>query len=352
MNVYHAIAVARASLPKVTFAQRVVDKIVQNALVYETETGESLVGFAAKSPGKSEPDLYVLDTIAPDDTAIRRGAYFEQGDDLQADIFNWWFDNWNQSRQIKGAVDAKWNIPLAHLGDWHKHPGHLVEPSWGDTDTARQHIRDSAANTPQLIVLLATLWDKQTTDVSAAADAKQSTQEPQPLYIPADESSLVRLDCWYMSRLTHRFVRLEPQIAPDTTLPNLPVIGWHLAQPERLSAEIAALSREGYAVSVEQYDTDHTPPLEICLSLAKRNSPHILIAVTQADYPASMPTIRVVPAAAMKDIPANADLFVSLWNKSEPLSKGDYPAWVWTPDRTILDLAKAVEAKLVERSAA
>jgi len=348
VNVYHAIAVARASLPKVTFAQRVVDKIVQNALVYETETGESLVGFAVRSPGKPEPDLYVLDTIAPDDTAIRRGAYFEQGDDLQADIFNWWFDNWNHARQIKGAVEAKWNIPLAHLGDWHKHPGHLVEPSWGDTDTARQHISDSDANTPQLIVLLATLWDKLTTDVSS----QQTTKEPQPIYIPADESSLVRLDCWYMSRLTRRFVRLEPQIAANNTLPALPVIGWHLAHPERMSAEIAALSREGYAVSVEQYDTDHTPPLEICLSLAKRSSPHILIAVTQADYPASMPTIRVVPAAAMKDIPESADLFVSLWQKSEPLSKDDYPVWHWSPDHTILDLAKAVEAKLLEGSAA
>jgi hypothetical protein len=70
MNVYHAVAVARANLPKLTLAQRVVDKIVRNALVYETETGESLVGCAVKALGLPEPDLYVLKPSRPT-SAIR-----------------------------------------------------------------------------------------------------------------------------------------------------------------------------------------------------------------------------------------------------------------------------------------
>ncbi len=356
MNVFHTIAVARASLPRVTLAQRVVDTIVRNALVYDTETGESLVGFAVRVLGRPEPDLYVVDTIAPDESAIRRGAYFEQGDDLQGDIFNWWFDNWNQYRSRRrgsygSALGAKWDVPLAHLGDWHKHPGMLVEPSWGDSDTARRHIFDESAGTPQLLAVLATVWDREyAQSADPATSPGESDGHAQPLRIPIDERSLVRLDCWYISRLTRRFVRLTPQVVADRLLPNLPILGWHLAQPERMRQEVDALSREGYAVSVEQYDADKVPPLEICLTLAKRSSQHILIVVTEADYPASMPTLRLTPMAAMKDIPESADLFVELWKKSEPLPKTAYPDWLWTPDRSLLDLVRAVEGKLVERN--
>jgi hypothetical protein len=357
MNVYHAVAVARANLPRLTLAQRVVDKIVRNALVYETETGESLVGCAVRALGRPEPDLYVLETISPDESAIRSGAYFEQGDDLQGDIFNWWFDNWAPVRERRrksygSAFGAKWDVPLAHLGDWHKHPGSLVEPSWGDTDTARHQIFDETLNAPQLLAILATVWDRQFAE-SADADDVDLTQG-QPLKVPVDAANLIRIDCWYISRLTRRFVRLTPQVVPDDTLPNLPIIAWHLLQPERMRQEIEALSREGYTVSVDQYDVDDTPPLEVCLTLAKRSSPHILIVATEADYPASRPTIHSVPMSVMKEIPQenlDSDLFVNLWKQSKPLPKSDYPTWDWTPDRTILDLVRAVEARLTERSA-
>src|SRR5262245_46617198 len=101
MNTFHAITVARASLQRLTLSQRVVDRIARKAAVYETETGESLVGFAIKRRGRNEPDLYVMETIAPDESAVRLGAYFEQGDDVQADTFNWWADSWKLLRELK-----------------------------------------------------------------------------------------------------------------------------------------------------------------------------------------------------------------------------------------------------------
>ena len=55
MNVFYSITVARASLPRLTLAQRVVDKMVANAKKYDTETGESLVGFAVKSIHSKNP---------------------------------------------------------------------------------------------------------------------------------------------------------------------------------------------------------------------------------------------------------------------------------------------------------
>ena len=350
MNVYHTIAVARASLPRVTLAQRVVDKIVANAQVYETETGESLVGLAATVLGRVEPDLYVLDTIPPDESAIRRGAYFEQGDDLQGDIFNWWFDNWQMTREKRRGllgtpIGAKWDAPLVHLGDWHKHPGTLTEPSWGDTDTARRHIFDDAVKAPQLLALLATVWGKHSADEDDYGDHEYG----KPIKVPVGGDTVIRIDCWYISRLTRRFVRVSPQVSADSLLPALPAMGWHLAQPQRLNQEIEALKGEGYSVSVEEYAVNDEPPIEICLTLARRTGHNILIVITEADYPNTMPIIRVTPMTAVKQIPEDADLFKSLWAKSEPLPQADYPAWKWAANRTILDLVREVEAKLVEK---
>lgn len=357
MNAFYTIRLAQASLPRLTLAQRVVDKMVGNALIYETETGESLVGFAIKNLGRTEPDLYVLDTIAPDDSAIRRGAYFEQGDDLQGDIFNWWFDNWNGYRQLRrgsygNAVGAKWDTPLVHLGDWHKHPGTLIQPSWGDTDTAREHIFDDEEGSPQLLAILATVWDRERDRAFAESESSESlSNDPQPIRVPIDDQLVVRLDCWYMSRHTRRFVRLTPTVVADKVLPSLPILGWHLTEPERMRSELDVLSKAGYSVGIDQYDADSQPPLEICLTLARPGGPKVLTVVTHADYPAAMPTIRTAPMSAMKDVPEDADLFTTIWKQSEPLPKELYPTWDWNTNRMILDVVRDVEAKLAEGSA-
>src|SRR5204863_1923758 len=89
-----------------------------------------------------------------------------------------------------------------------------------------------------------------------ASEAAQTDAEPGPLKIAIDQHTVVRLDPWYMSRHTRRFVRLAATIAPDKTLPNLPIVGWHLSQPERARQEIDVLQGAGYSVSMEQYDAD------------------------------------------------------------------------------------------------
>src|SRR5262245_2841611 len=220
MNVYHTIAVAKAGLPRLTIAQRVVDKIVRDALIYDTETGEALAGLAIKPLDRVEPDLYVLDTISPDDSAIRRGAYFEQGDELQGEIMDWWSNNWkafpDHYRQSE-SPSTKWSGTLTNLGNWHKHPGDLVSPSWGDTETALDDMFDRVAGTPYLLVFLATIWDK-----SADEDNRTETAEAHPIKVEVSANKLVRIDTWYMSRRTHRFARLVSTIVPDNTLPTLP----------------------------------------------------------------------------------------------------------------------------------
>ena len=49
-------------------------------------------------------------------------------------------------------------VTQVYLGDWHKHPGDLVEPSQGDAFTARDHLRDKVAGAPYVLVILATVF--------------------------------------------------------------------------------------------------------------------------------------------------------------------------------------------------
>lgn len=49
------------ALPRVIFAQRVIDKMVQNAMLYGEETGEAMVGLVLPQPAPAEPDIYVLE---------------------------------------------------------------------------------------------------------------------------------------------------------------------------------------------------------------------------------------------------------------------------------------------------
>lgn len=390
----------RSKLPRVTIAQRVIDKIVANALDYPTETGESLVGLAVPTLNNTEPDLYVLETIPPDESAIRLSAYFEQGDDLQGDIFNWYHDNWELIRKGKHSLfglgaDAKYDVPLTHVGDWHKHPGTYYEPSLGDLDTAREAISDPSDATPQILVMLATVWENGAPDIlaalrddegakaeaapdaatEAAPDSASAALDPelealagvaglseamdelkdaeldddvQPIRIPVDARTVIRVDCWYISRHFRRFKHLTPQVVPDSELPSLPVVGWHLRLPDRLRAEVDALTRAGYAISLEELDADHKAPLECCLSLARRESHYILIAITAADYPATRPTLRRAPMSAMKDLGENERFWDRLWKVSEPVPESLYPTWNWTPERHILDLAREIEPRLTE----
>lgn len=352
MNTYHAITVARASLPRLTLAQRVVDRIARNAAVYQTETGESLIGFAIKRRGRTEPDLYVVETIAPDESAVRLGAYFEQGDDVQGDIFNWWSDSWKQLRELKrdihgNPLDSKWDIPLMNLGDWHKHPGTLIEPSWGDTSTAREHIHDKTAGIPQLIAILATVWDKARAESFEAQESADPISPTKVIKVPLDDKTVIRLDCWYMSRNTRRFVRLSPTIVADDTLPTLPAIPWTLSNPDRLRKEFDLLQKDGYSTYVEFWDADKQPPLEVSMSVAKMTSTRIFFVTTQPDFPNQAPKLYTAPMSLLKTAPKDANMYDVLWAGAEPVPEAMHPTW--TPDKTLLDVVHNVEGKFAEK---
>ena len=349
--------------PPLTIAQRVIDTIVTNVQRYDTETGEALIGLAlpgivpntgsgsaANAPGNRsapEPDLVVLGTIAPDASAVRTGVFFEQGDDLQSDTLNWLSDNWNDARKLRAAnhkadsqVDSRWNVPLIHLGDWHKHPGTLVEPSPGDANTAVDLIYDRDIQRPYILAILATIWNKAAAQKAIAELSAAPVQNGMPLLIdlPDDPGAAVRIDCWYLSRQTRIFVRLSPMVQPNTALPTLPIVGWHLTDPKRMWRECNALLNAGYGVQIDERDTDGQPPREICLTVTSpvSQSPQMWIIVTPADYPHHAPIVRRVPTEMIAGL-TEPPTFSDLWARSVPLP--NLPNW--TPDRLLIDLIKA-----------
>lgn len=364
MNKYYNLALNRAQLPRLTLSQRVIDKIVANALTYPTETGENLVGLAVNIPGRIEPDMYVLDTIAPDDSAVRRGAYFEQGDDVQGEIFNWYADNWEEFRERRrhsygNAIGAKWDVPLANVGDWHKHPGTLTHPSGGDFETAYQHVFDEKEGEPQILVILATVWDRAYANADESADPEmmvgitEHTKEidkPRPLKIPITDDTLVRIDFWYMSRKTRRFVRLAPIVTEDSLLPNLPPVSWHVTNQDRLRSELESLTEDGYKVlRLQGFNADNVPPLEICLQVLRMTGKYVYTIVTKATYPAERPVIRYAP---IESIPDNTPhIFAPIWAQSQPVPEDCYPIEAWKPDNMMVDLLRTVEVKLKQKLA-
>ena len=340
--------------PPLTIAQRVIDTIVANVQRYETETGEALIGLALPSAGANagvggrsapEPDLVVLGTIAPDASAVRTGIFFEQGDDLQSDTLNWLADNWNDAHKTAtdskadSKADPRWNAPLIHLGDWHKHPGTLVEPSPGDANTAVDLIYDRDIQRPYILAILATLWNKAAAQKAiaelAALPNSNGISNGTPLLIdlPDDPTIAVRIDCWYLSRQTRIFVRLSPMVQPDAALPALPLVGWHLTDPKRMWRECNALLDAGYAVQIDERDTDGKPPREICLTVTKGQ--HTWIIVTPADYPHHAPHIRRISSESSTGL-ADPPTFAELWAHSALL-----PDPVeWRSDRLLIDLIK------------
>src|SRR5690606_40493099 len=99
----------------------------------------------------------------PCEDAYREKGMFEQGDDLQGDVCDLLIYNWEALRELRrpsygNAVAAKWDFPLAHVGDWHKQPGDMIAPSGGDAATARRMIEDRDTPIQQLVAPIVTLY--------------------------------------------------------------------------------------------------------------------------------------------------------------------------------------------------
>ncbi|NDJ78076.1 MAG: hypothetical protein GYB65_17650 [Chloroflexi bacterium] len=355
--------------PRIVFAQRVIDKIVRGALLYpDPETGESMIGLVVPQVGHAEPAIYVLDTIAPAGDAVRTFGMFEQGDDWQADVFNWLHKNWEVFRELRrssygSALAGKWDVPLMYVGDWHKQPGDMIDPSGGDEQTARLIIADADHTTENVVAPIATMYplvgQAPAADGAGEGDGTASAPDAAAEYMPPgfphegneqvimvkreEEGWLVRIDFWFMGKNDRRFTRATPVVWPDERLPQLPPVAWYLQHTKRFNQEYNLLIDAGYLVNMAEWDADGKPPYEICFSLYRPGSYHVIIVVTPAEYPKRQPAVRVAPLVRGEE---NVDMFEKLYAASEPVMTAQLPDWPWDSKRTLLELVLHVEGTL------
>jgi hypothetical protein len=322
------------SVPNLVIARRVIDKMTAAARgSLEDETGEAMVGLVVPSMlAGGIPTLYVLDTISPDESAIRQFHTFQQGDDRQDELIWWLQENWQQSRLQH--ENKKWDVPLRYLGDWHKQPGSMIQPSGGDLLTALNWLDDPDNHMDFLLAPIVTVGHTHATGSSGALTNS--------LMVPQPDGTALRVDFWYIDRKARLFLPVTPALYPNDQLPALVEYPWHLVDEQRFSGEMRVLEDDGLLITLVLWDADGVPPLEICLLTARVGADKMLILVTHADFPYRAPVARVAPFVQMRSQDDMYDVFARAWEQSEAVAYQPD----WTPESTLLEYVHTLEAHL------
>lgn len=320
-------------IPNLVIAQRVIDKIALAASEFvEDETGEALIGVVKPGVDEAPPTIYVLDTIAPDDSAIREAHTFQQGDDLQAEMHWWYHQNWELKR--KKQSDPAWDLPLKHLGDWHRQPGHMIAPSGGDLMTALAMLDDDESDFDFLLAPIVTLDHPPTTG---------DGHDVNYLTVPMGDGGFLRIDFWYIDTKAQAFLPILPTLSEDKTLPKLVPYPWHLINDDRFRAELNQLKGDGLFTAVMNWDADGKVPLEICLMLGRQGSKSLYILCTDHDYPHSAPKAFKAPFMTLGKNEVMYDMMARMWPAAEPIT---IPGWQWHKDKYLIDFVGAIEDHL------
>lgn len=321
--------IGRGQVPNLVVAQRVIDRMRAAAGVsIEDETGEALIGLL--TPGthtNGVPTIYALDTISPDESAVRALHTFQQGDARQDELIWWLQENWHTQR---ASAAPKWDVPLRYLGDWHKQPGAMIQPSGGDLMTALDWIEDPENHAEFLLAPILTLNHPLTTE-SAVGTTNF-------LLIPQGETTTMRVDFWYIDHKARTFLPISPAIYPNDLLPTPAPYPWHLIDEARFDLEYRRITSDGLFAALVLWDADGAPPLEVCLLTARAGAGRMIIVVTPHNYPAQPPALRLAPLIPMKDDDSMYDVFKQAWTESRPAELA------WTPDMNLIDAIRAVEA--------
>jgi hypothetical protein len=321
-------------MDEIFVSRSVLERMKRGALLYpDMETGEALVGLRQEKR-RGIPAYYLLETIPPMQNAVREWAHFSQGDDWQGAIFNWLNENWEVYRDLRRSAYgnttlARWDLPLEHVGDWHKQPSGMTMPSTGDFRTAKDFLQDND-------------MDFVLTPIVTFAQEAQAAGEPVEgnTYIFTDVEPSIRIDFWGLGRRDRQFVPLKPV---PSYLPLLPAVVWWLNDRQRMDLEIAALEKDGLNVmDVVQYNVDGMPPLETCFVIYRPGAKKVMLAITPYNYPRQKPQWRLAPLRIPKD---GEGLFELLYKDSELLSADVVSDWSGDI-HALLDAVRMIEKKV------
>lgn len=339
--------ISRGIVPDLVISQQFVDRVVKAAQGYiEDETGESMVGLVIDSDEPEKmPTMYVLDAISPDSEVIRRSHMFEHGDEMQQDIFFWLLENWtgyqNIGRDMTGKpIRDEWREELKHLGDWHKQPGFMIQPSGGDLMTALRFMEDEENQFEFLLVPIVTLGHPSVTSEEGA--------QVNYFTVPMDDGTSLRMDWWFIHRDVRVFQPITPKVVPTDEVPILTPYPWHILRRDLLDEEIGLLQDDNKwltSASAIFWEADGDLPLEICFILGTGNSADVFLVITDWDYPNTKPRIRVTDFGGVDLTQYIADVFAALWDKSEPAPEPK--DFEWNPESSyIVDYLAMIEKEM------
>ena len=320
----------KATLPTVSLTRAVLENIFDAALKHpDSETGEAIVGIAAPPSKSGISRMFILNTIPPMQDAVRQWAMFEQGDDWQGAVFNWWYENWEMYRELRrssygNAVMAKWDMPLQHLGDWHKQPDGMIAPSGGDMRTARHLMKELEL---EFLLMPIVTFEESRAPLTTANTLAIATSERR-----------IRIDFWWVSQGNTRFEPVHPVLESNGGIPRLPDIVWWLKDQEHFDAELSALEKEGLQVmDIISWSENGRPPLDTYFIIYRPGSHRVWIAITALDYPHSRPEWRTAPILRPED---DEDFFTALYATSKPVPKAALTEW--TPKTRLVDAIKMI----------
>ena len=330
--------ISRGIVPNVVLSRRAVDRMLSAANQFlADETGEAMVGFVVEDDTpEGLPTIYVLDTISPDETAVRRSHTFQQGDAQQDEIIWWLQENWHFHRERHRGTDAlpaRFDVPLRYLGDWHKQPGSMIQPSHGDHMTALSWLDDEDSGMDFLLVPIVT--------VGHLPNIGDTDLTVNYINVPMENGRVMRVDWWYVHRDVRVFQPVHPKVVNDDELPQMMKYSWHVVDPDRLYIETAALESDGLLVRRLLYECDGEVPLEYCFFTIRQGSSFFLLFVTQHDYPDSPPQAFQAPFVEDLDLMDPVETFHKLWAVREPIQ--DPIDWEWSADKFLLQYMIAIE---------
>ena len=330
--------ISRGIVPNLVLSKRAVDKMLSAASEYlADETGEAMLGFIIENDTpEGQPTIYVLDTISPDETAIRRSHTFQQGDALQDEIIWWLQENWHFHRERHRGSDQlpeRFDVPLRYLGDWHKQPGSMIQPSHGDLMTALAWLDDDELGMEYLLVPIVT--------VGHARIIGASELSVNFITVPMENGTDMRVDWWYIHRDVRVFQPVHPQVVPEDTLPQMMKYAWHVVLPDRLTSETLAMADDGLLVRTLFYECDGEVPLEFCFFTIRQGATSFMLFVTQHDYPHSPPKAYHAPFVSGLDLMDPVSTFQILWAQAQPIE--DPANWHWTSEKYLVDYVIAIE---------
>lgn len=333
--------ISRGIVPNLVLSKRAVKKMLSAASQYlADETGEAMLGFIVENDTpEGLPTIYVLDTISPDETAIRRSHTFQQGDALQDEIIWWLQENWHFHRErYRGSevLPDRFDVPLRYLGDWHKQPGSMIQPSHGDLMTALSWLDDDDLGMDYLLVPIVT--------VGYAQIIGESDLAVNYITVPMDNGTDMRVDWWYIHRDVRVFQPVHPQIVEEDVLPQMMKYAWHVVLPDRLTSETLAMTDDGLLVRTLFYECDGEVPLEFCFFAIRQGARSFLLFVTQHDYPHARPRAYSAPFTSDLDLMDPVATFQKLWAVAEPVE--DPPDWEWSSDKYLIDYVVAIEVAM------